>query len=256
MADALARYQEDFAAGLRGQDVRGLGRHFLEDDAVVARRLALYRGNVIVHATRALQAAFPVSRRIVGADFFDALAGAFWRAQPATDGDLNEYGATLADFIASFPPASTLPYLADVARLEWLVHRSHFAADAARLDLAMLASHPRPDEARMPLHPASALLRTGHPAASIWLAHSTAEDDEAALDGAWRDGPQRILVARPGEAVEVHSLDAATFEWLSGLAAGMPLGPAAQAALVADPDFDLGTALALAERCGALAAAH
>ena len=63
-----------------------------------AGRLAVYRGNVYGNRTKALAAAYPIVRKIVGADFFDAMAREYARGNPAASGDLNEYGERLATF--------------------------------------------------------------------------------------------------------------------------------------------------------------
>ncbi|WP_071651562.1 MNIO family bufferin maturase, partial [Duganella phyllosphaerae] len=127
----LAQGQQLFADALVAPDAAppalSLWRPHQHND----HRLTLYRGNLAATATKALAAAYPVIAALVGHAFFGALARAYVRAQPSQDGDLNRFGAQLGDFLDDFPPAATLPYLADMARLEWAVHRAHYAADAA-----------------------------------------------------------------------------------------------------------------------------
>ena len=76
-------------------------------------------------------------------------------AQPSPSGDLNDYGGAFADFLAAYPHAVELPYLADVARLEWLVQAVYYAADAGPADLSALAATPpeRCGELRFALAP-------------------------------------------------------------------------------------------------------
>jgi len=45
---------------------------------------------------------------------------------------LAEYGDGFADFLAGFAPAQSLPYLADVARLEWAINAAYHAPIASR----------------------------------------------------------------------------------------------------------------------------
>jgi hypothetical protein len=216
----------------------------------VVRRLALYRGNVIAAASRALQSAYPVVAEIVGDEFFAGSALAYWRDQPAEGGDLGDYGAGFAGFLARFEPARAMPYLADVAALEWRVHRAHFAADAASFSLAQLARRRQPDQACLALQPAAALLATEHPAVAIWQAHQHL--DAAALGSALAAGAQLAMIARPQLQVTVQAVDAPTFALLLALQRGTPLGAAAEAALGIDPHFDLATTLAMIERAGVL----
>lgn len=57
-------------------------------------------------------------------------------------------------------------------------------------------------------------------------------------------GGEDALVARPYLDVQVHRLPPGGAAFLLGLAAGRPLGDAAEAALSDDPDFDLSGNLA------------
>jgi hypothetical protein len=180
-----------------------------------------------------------VTRRIVGEAFFAALARAYGRAQPPASGDLNEFGALLPAFIAEFPHTQDLPYLADVARLEWLVHRAYYAAPAGAFDPG------RALEAR--LAPACGLLESAWPLAAIWQAHQPG-GDPASVDLA--AGPELVLVLRPAWRVEVRALARGDYRFLAGLGGG--LGPALEAAVAADAQFHPSTALARWVREGVL----
>lgn len=191
-----------------------------------APRMAIYRGNAFGNWHGALAGAYPVVRKIVGAAYFEAMARRYARAHPSRGGDLNEYGASLAPFIETDPDARDLPYLPDVARLEWLVHRAYFAADAARFDLS------RPTEVR--LAPACALMASDWPVASIWDAHREGGRPELVNLAA---GPERALVHRPDWRVEVTALRPGDFRFLECLQAGDPLGAALEAAVSEDAAF-------------------
>jgi hypothetical protein len=195
--------------------------------------MAVYRGNVLGNWSGALAGAYPVVRRIVGEDYFDALAQRYASAHPSTSGDLNEYGRAFAQFLAEDPDVRDLPYLADVARLEWLAHRAYFAADPAPFDPA------RAGEAR--LAPACGLLASDWPVATIWNAHRPAGDPRSVqLDS----GGERVLVHRPRWHAAVLALGPGDYGLLGQLAAGAGLGCALQAALAAEPGYDPVMALA------------
>src|SRR5262249_11658234 len=78
--------------------------------------IAVHRNNVMVACIDALAAIFPSIALLVGDDFFRSTAAEFARGQLPERPSLYEYGASFADFLARFPPAAALPYLADVAR--------------------------------------------------------------------------------------------------------------------------------------------
>ena len=99
-----------------------------------ARRFAVYRNNVMVTLSKALKSRFPAVDKIVGEEFFGAMARVFVSERPPRSPLLATYGDEFADFIATFEPASDLPYLADVARLEAARTRAYHSADAVPID--------------------------------------------------------------------------------------------------------------------------
>jgi hypothetical protein len=206
-----------------------------------APRMAVYRGNAFGNWHGALAGAYPVVRQIVGEAFFEAMARRYARAHPSRSGDLNAYGASLAQFLEDEPLVRDLPYLPEVARLEWVVHRAYFAANPARFDLS------RPTEAR--LAPACGLLESAWPVASIWQAHQEGGSPEGVNLAA---GPERALVHRPDWRVEVTAMRPGDFRFLECLQAGEPLGAALEAAVSEDAAFVPHLALATWVHAGVL----
>jgi len=190
-----------------------------------AKRFAVYRNNVAVGLIGALEARFPVTRRLVGEDFFRAMARAFVLAAKPQTPVLIHYGAGFPEFVARFPPAEGLPYLADVARLEDAWVDAYHAAEAPALTLADLAGV---EPERLPslafaVHPAARLLDFAHPAASIWAAHQG--DQPPRAPSQWRAEP--TLITRPEADVVVRVLPPGGFAFASALCVGVSLGEAA-----------------------------
>ncbi|MBB5206564.1 hypothetical protein HNQ52_000080 [Chiayiivirga flava] len=190
----------------------------------LARRFDVYRNNSVATRVQALAASFPVTRALVGEAFFRAMAAARVREDPPRSPVLVEYGEGFAEFIATFAPAATVLYLADVARLEQARVRAFHAADAVPVPqaalAALLADPARLGATRVNLHPACTWLRSRHAVHAIWLAHHTATCD---LRGRSIDMPQQVLVARPDLRVEVEPIDAAIADALDALHAGATL---------------------------------
>lgn len=203
---------------------------------------AVYRRNVFATLQGALEAAYPVVRRLVGEAFFVEAARRYARERPSTSGDLHAFGGDFGDFLEAYPPANALAYLGDVARLEWACHESFHAAEAAPLDRAALGRVPshRHGEIRFRLHPAVRLLRSAHPVAAIWQANQAGRDGEIA--GA--AGPEHVIVWRDGGEVQVATLAPREWDFLDAIARGAPF-QAASAAFDA-PDAAAGDALATA----------
>ncbi|GHE02685.1 hypothetical protein U879_18360 [Defluviimonas sp. 20V17] len=213
-------------------------------------RFSVYRNNVAVSLTEALEQTFPVLRALVGAEFFSAMAGIFLRAHPPQTPVLAGYGAAMPGFLESFDPVAGLPYLPDVARLELAIGAAYHAADAtpvapetlARIDpVAFLG-------ARLTLAPALRLIRSDWPVATIWHAHQEPALPEAAN---LPEGPQDTLITRPAFDPRVHRLPTGGGGFVAALIADQPLGVAAEAA---PEGFDLGAVLRLLLAEGAITA--
>ena len=109
------------------------------------RRFAVYRNNVVAGLIDALAQRFPVVCRLVGDEFFRAMARVYVTARPPTSPLMMLYGETFPDFIDEFAPAAALPYLGDVARLELARGRAYHAADAVPAGPQIFAGLPASD---------------------------------------------------------------------------------------------------------------
>ncbi len=189
---------------------------------------------------------------LVGDEFFRAMAGIFVRAAPPTSALLAEYGEGLPAFIERFEPARSVPYLADVARLEMLRVRAFHAADAEPLTpeqvARALADPERLPALRATCHPSLGVLSSRYAIVSLWAAHQGI-GDLARVDPLL---PESALVVRGGLEVQVIALPHGGDVLVAGFANGLMLGDAAALAASAHADFDLTTHLALLLRCGAL----
>ena len=209
--------------------------------AVPSRRLAIYRSNLSAHWDRALSSAYPVVRQLVGPEFFTALARAYGKAHPSQDADLNRFGAALADFLAHFEHVADLPYLPDMARLEWSLHLARYAPDAAALAAPALASMTAAQfEASRPLlHPACALHASNWATVPLWLAHQPGGPPFPTQMGS----ASHALIARPQWTVELVPLSPAAYAALAALAGGARFGHALDAAFDIDARCDVGALL-------------
>jgi hypothetical protein len=232
----LAELQESFVAAIYGGGLPP-GDWIREDGLAAAERFQVYRRNTFTNLENALRIDYPVVERLVGGEFFDAMADEYIRGHPSTSGDANDYGGDWPGFIETFPPARALPYLADVARLEQAWNRVFLAAEHDPLDPARLVAL---DESAFVdlvfrLHPASALVDSVYPVHRIWQANQPdAPDTTVDLDA----GGVRLLLLRRGTAVEMHPLGAGGHAFLHTLAQDLPISRALDAALAREPGFD------------------
>ena len=207
-----------------------------------ARRFAIHRNNVVVGLIKTLQARFPVVQKIVGEEFFAAMARVFVAKMPPRSPILTTYGDGFADFIAAFEPAREIDYLADVARLEAARTRAYHAADAAPAESSRFAALD-PDavsEIHVTLHPSAEIVRSTHPIVTIWAMNSGEQELMPIAD--WRG--EDALVVRPYLDVEVRLLPPGGATFLLTLGSGHTIGEAAGAAFAGHPKFDLSRSLA------------
>ena len=249
----LADIQVRFSAALQDREADGLDEWVQAKDLAADRRVSVYRNNSRIAQTEALAGIYPAVQQLVGEAFFERLAERYRAQYPSTSGDLRDYGAGLARFLSTFEPVAELPYLPDVAHLEWAWHECFHAAAAEPVepsDLTALATE-HGDHAGLSLIPAARLLASPYPVGDIW---AFALDPERQQEGLNLDGLNEayLLVARSDEQVEVMQLTPGQFFWLESIARGDNLADAFEQTLARHPDFDLATGLAVFVRLGVL----
>ncbi len=207
------------------------------------KRFNIYRNNVIATVIDALSDTFPVVRAQVGDEFFAATARAFLDKCPMQSPLLFRYGETFGEFLDEFPPVqNSVPYLGDIARLEYARLQAYHAADATPLDISALGAVPEEALASVTLeaHPSVALVRSRFPIVSIWGASSGHLDhtDVNMMHG------EDALIVRPKFSVDTVALPEGGAAFLSTLISGGTLGEAAEAGATETEDFDLSAHLA------------
>ncbi len=208
-----------------------------------ARHLAIYRNNVLENLTGALEAVYPVVRRLVGDVFFHYAARQYACLHPSVSGDIHCFGSSLADFLVNFLGARDLVYLPDVARLEWLLHETFHAADHPALDLQRLAELPADHypQIRFKLHPACRMMTSRYPVLRIWETNQPGYvgEDRVKLE----EGGLNLLIHRPQFTPEIVSLSSSGYVLLQAFSSGLSLNHALPLALSAQPDFAFGAFL-------------
>lgn len=237
--------QSAFAAALLNPDLPCPGGLISSNGSDPELRFAVYRNNVMVSLIDALADTFPVVEALVGEEFFRAMARVFAQANPPRSRLMVYYGDTFADFVASFPPAAPVPYLADVARLEMARVRAYHAADVAPIQTeALQAALADPEQLvslRLHVHPSVQVIDSSFAVVSLWAAHQGA----LCIGAVDPDVAQTALVFRHGLDVDTLELPAGEGQFVRTLQAGKSLRDAAGAAGSSDAEFDLSHALAL-----------
>jgi hypothetical protein len=244
--------QHDFVAALLDPEQDCPAELSSWNGADPSSRFAVYRNNVISSLVNALADSFPVVLQLVGDEFFRAMAQVHVHANPPRTRILAEYGEAFPAFIEGFPPASSLPYLADVARLEFLRIQAYHSADTAPLNAEQITtalSQPdRLDGMTLELHPSAAVLSSNFAIVSLWAAHQ----GEMAIAQVDPLRAEHALVLRNRLDVEVMGIRHGAALFIQALRTGQCFGEAAEQALAIDPEFDLSHLLAHLISTGAL----
>jgi len=216
----LAQFQQAFADAILAEGQ--------PDYRFRSHAFSVYRNTSARGAVEALRASFPTVDALLGPDMFTEVALDFRRGTPPAGPVLSEYGAGFPAYLARQPWTSELPYLADVAKLDWLWLECFLAADADALPVAQ--GH----QARIMLHPSARFTWLTTPALTIWQAHRDGFDE---LDPDWRE--EGALFTRPGPQVQVRPLDRACHYLLLLAAGSAALDQCVSAVAEAHPQSDV-----------------
>lgn len=216
---------------------------FSTPEDILSERLKIYRNNIFGNLTNALLDTYPLIEKLTGEDFAKSLMRAFILKNPPQEACLNRYGVGLAAFLESFAPARELPYLPDVARLEWAVNEAYYAPDDKPLTPDALQNVPLDELADMvlPLRLSVRLLESRWPLVAVrnfCLKENRpgSHDESETLD--LSHGGCRVMVYRPGLAADIVPLEPAEYAFLQDMRAGKTLGGALETTLKTVPDFD------------------
>lgn len=216
----------------------------------VARRFDVYRNNVAHGLSRALAARFPVVERVVGAEFFAALASVFLKNGLPQSPLLLEWGKAFPAFLEGFPPLAGLPWLADVARLELARGVAYHAADAVPLPSdALMQAASDAGAARLVVHPSVTVMASRWAVVTAWAMNQPG----ASVVPLPADRPEAALTLRDRrDAVTVQEIGPGDLAFVAALQRGETLMQAAAEGLAAEPGHEPAAILTGLARAGAL----
>lgn len=220
------------------------------------QRLAVYAGGYLARTQQALAEVYEAVHHVLGPGTFAQLSQAYAQQHPSRDYNLSLVGRHLPAFLTTYVLTQRLPFLPDLARLEWLVCQAFHAAQQSPLAASQLPVAPLKvwERARLHFQPAVGLLTSAWPVLDIWQARTR---PRAEINIDLVDRPQRVLVFREGVHVRCELVEAWQHALLEGLLAGWPLGEVCGALADQAPDgalpvtewFARWAALGLIVRC-------
>ena len=243
---------------LRQQQEALMRAVFLDDCEVAAQtikvtgfapeqRLQIYRNNTFIGFREALAGVYSVVAKLVGEEFFQHVARQFINVSPSSSGNLHDFGEGFARFLQSFPGMETVPYVADVAAMEWAYHRVFHSPQGKAINLQKLSqvfslaeiTHSLSD-LKFQVNASVQAVASSYPILRIWQSNQDGYvGDPVCLD---EDG-DCLLVARCGPEVMFHSVGQGCYAMLMALREGKSFVVACDVALRSEPDCDVSYAL-------------
>lgn len=142
--------------------------------------LNIYKNNHCFNLLDALAQTYPLCLNLVGETFFKVMSRHFIQGHPSESFQLEYYGEKFASFISNFSHAESVPYLSDVARLEWAIHLACIGKDPKTLDLSELQHTEQSKHALLVwmLLENSALCQLRYGVDELWHWHQSGQDAE------------------------------------------------------------------------------
>ncbi len=202
----------------------------------IEKRFSVYRNNVMVGLVDSLRSNFPIVVKLLGNDFFNAMAFEYITNNPPKSPLLFTYGEDFSNFIGEFQPAATIPYLADVAHLEHNWRMAYHAAEEPCADVAKLQDVAPEHQMNLvfKIHPSAVILKSGWPIYSIWQGHESGDMSIVDLEKS-----ENIVICRPNADVLMAQLDHSACAFFRHIINGKTLGDAYAKAAELDKEFDL-----------------
>lgn len=186
-------------------------------------RLEVYAGGYTARIAESLKEVYEAVRHVLGEGVFTRVAQDFAETRPSRHYDLGLAGRDFAVFLKNAKITEKLPFLPDLAFLEWRVAEAFHAYDSAPLAAAAMNEVAPEDWERLifSFRESVSLFRSAWPVVDIWRARHTPVEK---FDLEIMHRPQCALVHRSGFRVACEAIESEEFAVLQALKAGRTLG--------------------------------
>lgn len=186
--NSLAKFQMDFiTASLHHNDnaLYSLKQVLRETPQLTtAEQISIYINGINSGLVNALKNIYPVCEKLVGERFFYAIALEYIKTHSSLSPDLANYGFDFSLYLASKSTLNSVPYLSDVAILEWAYHEAFHSKDEAEFSMNILAKYTAEQLTNcvFSLPDSHKLLKSNYPVDEIWRINQTNSEKEITLD--------------------------------------------------------------------------
>lgn len=238
----LSELQHAFMYAVREGQIPDLLRTHVKATVALSsqQRIAIYQDSLKGNLIACLKAAYPVCLRLVGEEYFVALAKRYINTHHHQQPSLACYGDKFSDFLRHFEPVHRiLPYLSEVARLEWAYHLAFDSPEYKVLESEALSqlSEEQHGQVVFMLPPASTLIYSDFPIYAIWEINQPECEIQTEID--LQSGSDRLFIFRHDWLIHIHCLNSNEFEMLTHIQRGLCFADVCEQLLSQDPAINI-----------------
>ena len=179
--------------------------------------LEVYRTGHIVRLTEALGETFEAVWWVSGDENYFRLAKEFLLTHSSASYNLSDFGKSFPDFLDKRQPFSDLPFLADLARFEWLFKEVFHLPPHTSLTLDNFQQHTLSGNLRLSFGPSVRLFRSPYSVYEIWKIRGTIQ--KSLPEKIWCK-PQWLLCYKHQQQVYIKHLSEPEYLLLNHLCSG------------------------------------
>ncbi len=169
-------------------------------------RMDVYAEGYLARVMEALAEVYETIYHLLGRDAFIELSESYIHAHPSHSYNLNFIGDHMTEYIQETPVIKKLPFLSDLASLEWSVAKAFHATNEDVFDPRSLEGLAEEDwdQLKINFQPSVTVISSSWPILDIWKARKTPLKE---IDIDLIDRPQTVLVYRRGLEVVCQMID-------------------------------------------------
>ncbi|MGB1255794.1 MAG: putative DNA-binding domain-containing protein [Thiolinea sp.] len=212
---ALRELQTAFASSIFTNDRKMFSEQvFAQGQLSAEQRIGIYRNSVHGILWQYLASLYEVCDQLLGEKFFEQLSDEFIDHHPPASPFLSDYGEQLPSFMRAHEALSDMPWISDIAAVEWARHAAWNDVNQPTVDFNQLAMLPPEQqlELRFRLPNSARLIRSPYATHAIWLAHQPEDHpDKQTLEDIQLQQATQLIIWRKG--IELHQNSLSTEEW-------------------------------------------
>ncbi len=240
----LHEIQTAFLTDISSDKVDNIGCFLTSEKFTPESAFQVYRNNFFISLTEALRAIYESVDKLVGEKFFNFVADTYIRKYPSLNGNLHEFGEQFPKFLRTQGSVKKLPYLSDIALLDWAWHSVFHSKDSSAFDFGSLAEVSPDVYAELIFIPASPVrfIASNYSIAEIWQSSRNERGDK---QGVFRydKGPEFMVLTRPDLEIGVYSMSEAEYRFLQCLSKGETLEQSLAVAQSLHESFEVSSVL-------------